>query len=438
MANVQKFLRNFLRATGRNFRKFRQDFKTKRVTRLMYGYRFHLTTVVGACTTLYLLRKSHQDKQLVIQSTLKRRTSEIRFIGFASTEYKGQIFMTPLDFIESILETEPRKRHKRKSITDEDLEEIKNSTPPLAQASPSFFRSLRDKGIVSYIEYMFLLSILVKPLYAFKLCFKMFDRDNSGGVDRDEYLVMERIFGKHSKKRRGIETERNGKDQPHEEHLIDDEDGLQKKLSVDTTLMVHFFGKDGTGILSYEDFENFMLNLQREVLELEFTQFSHGLPIITEVDFARILLRYTYLDAEDYDEYIDRMLERTEKEPQQGITFEEFSSFINFLNNLTEFNLAMKYYTLLNARASVFEFQDAVKVCTGQEFSLHLVNTIFNIFDVDGDGNLSYREFIFIMKDRLHRGFKSLPKKGSWKAFRDCIRRDMLSPQASFYKGEQD
>lgn len=36
----------------------------------------------------------------------------------------------------------------------------------------------------------------------------------------------------------------------------------------------------------------------------------------------------------------------------------------------------------------------------------HLIETVFAIFDEDGDGMLSYKEFIAIMKDRLHRGFK--------------------------------
>lgn len=52
------------------------------------------------------------------------------------------------------------------------------------------------------------------------------------------------------------------------------------------------------------------------------------------------------------------------------------------------------------------EFHRAVKICTGTSLSPHLVHTVFAIFDVDGDGLLSYREFIAIMKDRLHRGFK--------------------------------
>jgi Ca2+-binding EF-hand superfamily protein len=54
------------------------------------------------------------------------------------------------------------------------------------------------------------------------------------------------------------------------------------------------------------------------------------------------------------------------------------------------------------------EFIRAVKICTGTSLSRHLVHTVFQIFDEDGDGQLSYREFIAIMKDRLHRGFKVL------------------------------
>lgn len=63
---------------------------------------------------------------------------------------------------------------------------------------------------------------------------------------------------------------------------------------------------------------------------------------------------------------------------------------------------------ILNIIYVVFteEFHRAVKICTGTSLSKHLVHIVFQIFDEDGDGQLSYREFIAIMKDRLHRGFK--------------------------------
>ena len=42
----------------------------------------------------------------------------------------------------------------------------------------------------------------------------------------------------------------------------------------------------------FEDFHKFMDNLQTEVLQMEYHEFSKGAKTITEVDFARILLRH--------------------------------------------------------------------------------------------------------------------------------------------------
>ncbi len=53
-----------------------------------------------------------------------------------------------------------------------------------------------------------------------------------------------------------------------------------------------------------------MTNVQTEVLELEFNEFARGMPTITEVEFAHILLRYTILSKEDHAEYIQRLQQR--------------------------------------------------------------------------------------------------------------------------------
>ena len=47
-----------------------------------------------------------------------------------------------------------------------------------------------------------------------------------------------------------------------------------------------------------------------------------------------------------------------------------------------------------------------MKVCTGFDLNEHLVHTVFQLFDIDGDGHLSHKEFISVMRDRLHRGLK--------------------------------
>lgn len=92
-----------------------------------------------------------------------------------------------------------------------------------------------------------------------------------------------------------------------------------------------------------------MDDLQTEVLELEFSEFSKGNLQITEVDFAKILLRYTYLETDEYDNYLDRLLDRVK---DVGISFKEFRDFCQFLNNLDDFSITLRMYTLADRSIS--------------------------------------------------------------------------------------
>jgi hypothetical protein len=51
-----------------------------------------------------------------------------------------------------------------------------------------------------------------------------------------------------------------------------------------------------------------------------------------------------YLILLRYDEYLDRLLESDAEE--KGITFQEFLVFCTFLNNLEDFAVAMRMYSL--------------------------------------------------------------------------------------------
>ncbi|XP_077254941.1 calcium uptake protein 3, mitochondrial-like isoform X1 [Temnothorax americanus] len=429
-------------------------------------------------------RKREDD----LHKAIKLTTRERRFIKFASVAYDGQLYMTPQDFLDSVIDAEPRPRLKRRVLTDQELEVMRNSTSTLRHGSTHMFRNLRDKGIISYTEYLFLLSILTKPKTSFQIAFNMFDIDGNERVDKTEFLVirrllggslkerdldeptkralraiiapsedylgkaklrevrpnksneitsnsyMEKIFSHAWRGRHGCETkeeleqlqERQKTPEEIQGQFIDDDQGLQRRHAVDTSLMIHFFGKDGTTELKYDDFKHFMENLQHEVLELEFHEFSKGRNTINELDFAKILLRYTYLETDEYDKYLDRMLDRAEL--HIGITFEEFRRFYQFLNNLDDFSIAMRMYTLADHPISKDEFQRAVKICTGTMLSTHIIDTVFALFDVDGDGQLSYKEFIAIMKDRLHRGFKSQQRNEGWEAFKFCVKQEMKAP----------
>ncbi|XP_023780924.1 calcium uptake protein 3, mitochondrial isoform X4 [Cyanistes caeruleus] len=315
--------------------------------------------------------------------------------------------MTPYDFIQAVTSDEPKHAKKWRSLSKQELNQILMETPPVWKGSSKLFRNLNEKGVISYTEYLFLLCILTKPHAGFRIAFNMFDTDGNEMVDKKEFLVLQEIFRKKNEKR-----EKRGDEEKRAMLRADD---ISSSLS-DTTLLVHFFGKKGKAELNFEDFYRFMDNLQTEVLEIEFLSYSNGMNTISEEDFAHILLRYT--NVENTSSYLENM--RCSIPEEKGITFEEFRSFFQFLNNLEDFTIAMQMYNFASRSIGQDEFKRAVYVATGVKLSPHLVNTVFKIFDVDRDDQLSYKEFIGIMKDRLNRGFRETPKYG-WKEYYSCV-----------------
>ncbi|XP_028271818.1 calcium uptake protein 3, mitochondrial isoform X2 [Parambassis ranga] len=332
---------------------------------------------------------------------------ENRFRLFSSVECEGQLYMTPLNFIESVTLNEPKSRRGWRSLTKKELDKMLADTPPVWKGSSNLFRNLRERGIISYTEYLFLLCILTKPHAGFRIAFNMFDTDGNEMVDKREFLVLEEIFRKKKDRKDAEDVQRL------EQQHVDEQ--------METTLLVHFFGKKGKAELKFEEFYKFMDNLQTEVLEIEFLSYSKGMPTISEEDFARILLRYTNVD--DVGSYLENV--RHSMPDDKGITFEEFRSFFQFLNNLEDFTIAMQMYNFANRSIGQEEFTRAVYVATDIKLTRHLVNIIFKIFDEDHDGKLSHKEFIGIMKERLHRGDRGVRMEEKFVSFKSCMKKEL-------------
>ncbi|XP_029292868.1 calcium uptake protein 3, mitochondrial isoform X7 [Cottoperca gobio] len=346
---------------------------------------------------------------------------EHRFRMFSSVDYEGQLYMTPQNFIESVTMSEPRNKRPWRSLAKQELEKILAETPPVWRGSSKLFRNLRERGIVSYTEYLFLLCILTKPHAGFKIAFNMFDADGNQMVDKREFLVLQEIFRKKNEKRgRKGDAEKSAQlsMQLYGYQVAPMNSRADESITIDTTLLVHFFGKKGKAELTFDDFYRFMDNLQTEVLEIEFLTFSKGMTTISEEDFAKILLRFT--NVENISAYLENVRHCIPDEKQEGITFDEFRSFFQFLNNLEDFAIAMQMYNFASRSIGQDEFARAVYVATGLKLTRHLVHTIFKIFDVDHDDQLSYKEFIGIMKDRLHRGARVKGRHHS--SFSGCVR----------------
>ncbi|XP_071485862.1 calcium uptake protein 3, mitochondrial-like, partial [Diadema antillarum] len=181
---------------------------------------------------------------------------EYRFQSFASCEFNGQIYMTPQDFLESVTEENPRPRIGRFKLTESQVQNMLKNTPNKKKSTKDLFRSIMDKGILSYTEYLFLLCILTKPRAGYEIAFKMFDRDGNQRIDRKEFLLMEEIFRKKSQSSSELDTvsglSRYAAD-PDSACLS----AILSALKInETTLLRYFFGPKGTDTLDYKTFSS--------------------------------------------------------------------------------------------------------------------------------------------------------------------------------------
>ncbi|XP_076770157.1 calcium uptake protein 3, mitochondrial isoform X2 [Arvicanthis niloticus] len=384
-------------------------------------------------------------------------------VGLVCYQLYGDPRAEPLELAAPELEDQPRGRGLLPipvaAAKETELSQMLSETPPVWKGSSKLFRNLKERGVISYTEYLFLLCILTKPHAGFRIAFNMFDTDGNEMVDKKEFLVLQEIFRKKNEKRetKGDEEKRAmlrlqlyGYHSPTNSVLKTDAEELVSRsywdtlrrstsqalfsdlaeradditnLVADTTLLVHFFGKKGKAELNFEDFYRFMDNLQTEVLEIEFLSYSNGMNTISEEDFAHILLRYT--NVENTSVFLENV--RYSIPEEKGITFDEFRSFFQFLNNLEDFAIALNMYNFASRSIGQDEFKRAVYVATGLKLSPHLVNTVFKIFDVDKDDQLSYKEFIGIMKDRLHRGFRGYKTVQKYPTFKSCLKKELHS-----------
>ncbi|KIH46748.1 EF hand [Ancylostoma duodenale] len=77
------------------------------------------------------------------------------------------------------------------------------ATPPFRSGSKDLFRTLDQNGLISYSEYIFLLTLITtirlfmtitESKSAFKIAFLMFDKDDNGRIDKDEFLLTLSLF----------------------------------------------------------------------------------------------------------------------------------------------------------------------------------------------------------------------------------------------------
>uniref|UniRef100_A0A671L4L4 Calcium uptake protein 2, mitochondrial-like n=1 Tax=Sinocyclocheilus anshuiensis TaxID=1608454 RepID=A0A671L4L4_9TELE len=326
----------------------------------------------------------------------------LRFNQFASMIYEEEPYMTPRDFLHSVMMEKVDRKLQKKMLTKADVDDMIR-VASRAEAGNNMFRGIGDKvGIHSFTQ--FNCTVIPEPQTGFHIAFKMLDIDGNEHVDKKEFQKLKKVI------------------RPRKELLRQDRTELSDSVDeVNTTLQVFFFGEDGKEKLQYKDFCRFMEDLQAEVQEVEFLRFSKGMKTMRREDFAEWLLHYT--NEENNEAYWENMKKRIPT--GQSITFDEFKAFCLFTNNLEDFAFSVKMINDASRPIGMAEFKRAVKIATGHDLSENVLDTVFKIFDLDGDNCLSHKEFLAVMKDRVLRGLRVQPQhgiSGYWK----CVKRETL------------
>uniref|UniRef100_A0A3Q3N2G4 Calcium uptake protein 1, mitochondrial n=1 Tax=Mastacembelus armatus TaxID=205130 RepID=A0A3Q3N2G4_9TELE len=326
----------------------------------------------------------------------------------------AEVYMTPQDFIRSITPNEKQPENlglDQFIVKRYDGKKIAQEREKFADED-SIFYTLGECGLISFSDYIFLTTVLSTPQRNFEIAFKMFDLNGDGEVDLEEFEQVQSIIRSQTSmgmRHRDRSTTGN----------------TLKTAGCSSALTTYFFGEDLKGKLTIGSFLEFQRKLQHDVLKLEFERNDPTDGRITERQFGGMLLAYSGVQS------------RKLKQMQKDLTvFFIFSlNFFTFLKNVNDVDTALSFYHMAGASIDKVTMKQVARTVAKVELSDHVCDVVFALFDCDGNGELSNKEFIAIMKQRLMRGLEK-PKdmgftrlvRAMWKCARDTAW-DFTSPK---------
>ncbi|KAL1440591.1 hypothetical protein MTO96_001144 [Rhipicephalus appendiculatus] len=164
----------------------------------------------------------------------------------------SEIFMSPQDFLRSI--TPGTKQPEGYGLDQYKRIDIRDEKVFSGLSEDSIFYKLSSSGLISFSDYIFLLTILSASKRQFEIAFRMFDLNGDGNVDYDEFEKVQTII-----------RHQTSFGMRHRDHQTTG--SIYRGVS--SALCNYFFGPKLDKKLTVEKFLNFQRQLQTEILTLE-------------------------------------------------------------------------------------------------------------------------------------------------------------------------
>uniref|UniRef100_A0A0K2TJ33 Calcium uptake protein 1 homolog, mitochondriallike [Bombyx mori] n=1 Tax=Lepeophtheirus salmonis TaxID=72036 RepID=A0A0K2TJ33_LEPSM len=347
-----------------------------------------------------------RDRQIIDYENRVRQysTPDKIFRYFATikvVDEKGhfEVMMTPQDFLRSLTPGEKQpEAYGLDSYSQISPDEMKILTPDkIGVDRSSIFHHFGACGLISFSDYIFLLTVLGTSSRHFEIAFKMFDLNGDGNVDVKEFEFVTNLMKSQS----SVGTR-------HRDHQASTFKGINSGL------ISYLFGAEKNKLLHVETFTDFQKTLQREILVLEFKKKSRGDEFISDNAFADLLITYAGFNPTKKQRFIKRL---TNLSDTTGITLDEYLNFYQVLYNISDVDASLTFYHIAGAPIERKTLRHVARAVAGIELTDHLLDVVFTLFDDNGDGKLSNKEFISVMKQRAMRGLEKPKDTGAGKMF---------------------
>ena len=233
-------------------------------------------------------------------------------------------------------------------------------------------------GLISYDEYLLIMSMLSIKHHVFKTAFKLFDKDGDGSLNYHEFSsVLDSV------------------DTPISERLGSREHQDYASRKDLNGILARLFGKHGNWSVKQHEFESLLANLKQLLLKCEFYRYQSvttswvkaASDSISGFDFGAAVLCYVH---DDHRTKVDRL----RKGEHRRVNFQEFEDFDKVAQSIDKLETGIYLLSQMSPHKNHIyhhhiglnksEFNKLVRACTGIALSESVIDILFSMFDDNG------------------------------------------------------